>query len=483
MDHELGTVSVGASRSTTTADPEVPPLPDNKKLRVEITDISFSGHVARQQSISLVPTESNDDARALQDLPDLDEHHARIYDTIAGESTSLLGSHLGPLFNTVPRNGHSIEFPLDREGRNEAQGTMRSQWSQTPVSTSSWNILPIPCTDFLVRKQYDKLELAPSPALISCRAKETNKLLGECIQCLDIHLAKLYTVLYERPYSADEELMSRALGQMCPDIFGHSIFPDDGRSRVMFVKLLLLGLFHHHINRLSSIRYETFYTGSYEMLWESGADDPKTIIQLRNWTVFHKSICQLTNMAEFTAKNLELELEPLGSSQKSLKEYMLETRYSSAQLNQLSQDNMERYQHGWDTYREFLNVQRSQDVKRLTLLATIFLPLSLPSSILAMNTRFKDLGLLLYDYVGVFFIIGSLALILYIIILFGNKVVIFAGRQLRSRFALKNSESREFDMAILLGRVRYHGFAWFGIAWFSVTSSFLFSMFSDDWEG
>ena len=182
MDHELSTVPVGPSSSTTTADTEVPSIPDKQKPRVNITDISFNGHIARQWPISLVSTESSDYAQKLQDLPDLDENHARIFDTIAGGSTSLIASHLGPLFDTMPRNGHSIGLPLDREGRNEVPGTVRSQWSQAPRSTSPWDILRIPCTDFLIRKQYDDLTLAPSTALISCRAVKTNKLLGECFQ-------------------------------------------------------------------------------------------------------------------------------------------------------------------------------------------------------------------------------------------------------------------------------------------------------------
>jgi hypothetical protein len=47
--------------------------------------------------------------------------------------------------------------------------------------------------------------------------------------------------------------------------------------------------------------------------------------------------------------------------------------------------------------------QESQEgsIKRLTLLAALFLPLSLASSLLSMGTRAKDLGLLWYDYVGI----------------------------------------------------------------------------------
>ena len=57
------------------------------------------------------------------------------------------------------------------------------------------------------------------------------------------------------------------------------------------------------------------------------------------------------------------------------------------------------------------NIKDSTSVKRLTILATIFLPLSLSASILSMQTRFVDLQLKLYDFLGVFVIVGSAAVL------------------------------------------------------------------------
>ena len=59
-----------------------------------------------------------------------------------------------------------------------------------------------------------------------------------------------------------------------------------------------------------------------------------------------------------------------------------------------------------------LNIQESVSVKRLSILASIFLPLSLSASILSMQTRFKDLHLRLYDFLGVFVIIGTAAMLM-----------------------------------------------------------------------
>lgn len=57
--------------------------------------------------------------------------------------------------------------------------------------------------------------------------------------------------------------------------------------------------------------------------------------------------------------------------------------------------------HLASSMKKSLTEERQADsVKRLTLLAAIFLPLSLASSLLSMGSRAKELGLLWYDYIG-----------------------------------------------------------------------------------
>jgi hypothetical protein len=48
---------------------------------------------------------------------------------------------------------------------------------------------------------------------------------------------------------------------------------------------------------------------------------------------------------------------------------------------------------------------QTQSIKRLTTLAAIFLPLGLASSLLSMQTRVIDLGILWYDYLGICFLL------------------------------------------------------------------------------
>jgi Mg2+ and Co2+ transporter CorA len=68
-----------------------------------------------------------------------------------------------------------------------------------------------------------------------------------------------------------------------------------------------------------------------------------------------------------------------------------------------------------DNSLKFLDLARSMSQKRnvqfLTILATIFLPLSLAAGVLSMQSRFTDLGVLLYDFVGVVVLLVVIALL------------------------------------------------------------------------
>lgn len=56
-----------------------------------------------------------------------------------------------------------------------------------------------------------------------------------------------------------------------------------------------------------------------------------------------------------------------------------------------------------------ISIEQANSVNQLTLLAAFFLPLSLSAAILSMQTRFADLGVLLYDFLGVMVILVALA--------------------------------------------------------------------------
>jgi Mg2+ and Co2+ transporter CorA len=57
-------------------------------------------------------------------------------------------------------------------------------------------------------------------------------------------------------------------------------------------------------------------------------------------------------------------------------------------------------------------ISQSRAFQELTVLATIFLPLSLAAGVLSMHFRFKDLGARFYDFLGVFVLLVTFAAVL-----------------------------------------------------------------------
>lgn len=80
------------------------------------------------------------------------------------------------------------------------------------------------------------------------------------------------------------------------------------------------------------------------------------------------------------------------------------------------QRSIDRVQRASEIRDRQLNMEKSNSVKRLSILATVFLPLSLSASILSMQNRLTDLGLKLFDFLGLFLILGSAAVLILILV-------------------------------------------------------------------
>ncbi|KAI0849387.1 hypothetical protein F5Y00DRAFT_66020 [Daldinia vernicosa] len=132
-----------------------------------------------------------------------------------------------------------------------------------------------------------------------------------------------------------------------------------------------------------------------------------------------------------------------------------------------------RFSDGLEHSLKFLSMARelnqSGNVQNLTLLATIFLPLSLAAGVLSMQSRFKDLGTLLYDFFGVVVLLAT------IVVLFLGAMFILANiKELESRL-LKYQIYRHFGRRLLLS-----SFALILITFGAlVLSSFVVGMFKD----
>ncbi|KAJ4210877.1 hypothetical protein NW759_012908 [Fusarium solani] len=115
------------------------------------------------------------------------------------------------------------------------------------------------------------------------------------------------------------------------------------------------------------------------------------------------------------------------------------------------------------------NVNQAQGVQQLTLLATIFLPLSLAAGVLSMQTRFKDLGSLIYDFFGVVMLLGAIVVIIFIIMT--TIAVIKEAESRLAQYSFYREDARHIVIKLLiLGLFSYGSL---------ILSSFLVGMFKD----
>jgi hypothetical protein len=111
--------------------------------------------------------------------------------------------------------------------------------------------------------------------------------------------------------------------------------------------------------------------------------------------------------------------------------------------------------------------RQSFSVTILTVLAALFLPLSLASAILSMQYRFHELGPVLYDFFGVAWLFCTFAIVCFVLFRYGNRL-------LDAYWTLKHLEKRDYkSFRRSIKGVTYS----YVLAWTMVLVSFLLGMF------
>jgi hypothetical protein len=114
------------------------------------------------------------------------------------------------------------------------------------------------------------------------------------------------------------------------------------------------------------------------------------------------------------------------------------------------------------------NVKQASSVSQLTLLAAFFLPLSLAAGILSMQTRFAELDLLLYDFVGVVVVLATVAIVFGLANRYGQDFIKLMIRgQKGRRGTFDRPAFRTLRMIVL------------SLWWLAILSSFLVGMIKD----
>ena len=168
--------------------------------------------------------------------------------------------------------------------------------------------------------------------------------------------------------------------------------------------------------------------GHYIDIWNIVAsNDPSLTIEPENLS---RDLRWCTTLASYTRKVIGLvdfllisfEREATAANVRELDERISEVRFQTDQLAQDTKESVEILQRTWSMFHDVLSMEEGRRVKYLTILASLFLPLSLASSILSMSSRFTDLHLILYDFLGVFFLVSSIGLIFLLLIVIVSSI-------------------------------------------------------------
>ncbi|TXB97282.1 hypothetical protein FocTR4_00011649 [Fusarium oxysporum f. sp. cubense] len=197
------------------------------------------------------------------------------------------------------------------------------------------------------------------------------------------------------------------------------------RSKDNWKQLFLLQ-FHHACLKLFIEFLNALETDEIDNA-DDAAMDP-SLAELRQWNLktITKRSYEYRDLAEMGRKlisttecliDVARSISPVVDSPVHANRFMaidMELRGFCREANEQLQKFSDRLDHDLKYLELARNINQTRGVQQLTLLATIFLPLSLAAGVLSMQTRFKDLGTLLYDFFGVVVLLAAIVLVIMI---------------------------------------------------------------------
>jgi hypothetical protein len=255
-----------------------------------------------------------------------------------------------------------------------------------------------------------------------------------------------------------------------------SKIPNDANSFHVSIKLMLLAFCHCSIDQLLEFieKVQRVYDSVREPTMNPRVGKPLTQNIVRDvindayfYEKFRECVAVLTSA---TLPLLELLSIDFASNNEfkyaatELRALCEDLKRSSAQLTTRLESNMRLF----ELLRSF---HESSKVQLLGLLAAIFLPLSLASSLLSMQTRLVDLHYLLYDFCGVIVLLGTIVLIIVVLL------KLFA--KFKDKLAEWKSDTSHFYIPWVSIRLQYGVLGWLVVVWALLLSSFLVGMVRD----
>lgn len=187
-------------------------------------------------------------------------------------------------------------------------------------------------------------------------------------------------------------------------------------------KKQLLLLWFHHVHLLHTIRSFEEVRWMYQTFREPGVDSGrlKLLPNLLDEVITDANLFrELEAMAEDLVSTLEalLDVVRVGFEENvdgapEFKIIAVDLRGLSSDLRRKAGDLPKTLAHHLNFLEMRRSIRESNRLSMLTILASIFLPLSLACGILSMQTRLKDLSYLLYDFCGVVVLLLTLVALL-----------------------------------------------------------------------
>lgn len=246
-----------------------------------------------------------------------------------------------------------------------------------------------------------------------------------------------------------------------------------GSQQTTLIQLVLLAFCQCDLEHLSNF-LDTVHL-FYALFRERVTDPRRTIITnsslqeiIRDAYFYEQLQDCISDLTSATESLLELLQISLGSQQE-FKYLATETRATFADLTKSSTRLSTRLESHLRLFELLRSFNESLSVWLLGLLASVFLPLSLASSLLSMQSRLAHLHFLLYDFCGIIVLLGTIVLIIVVLL----KVYARLAEQL-----VRSKSNTAFRMWIY-PFIRWNIWLWSFVAWGLLVSSFLVGMVKD----
>ncbi|KAF7537975.1 hypothetical protein G7054_g3288 [Neopestalotiopsis clavispora] len=277
-----------------------------------------------------------------------------------------------------------------------------------------------------------------SMARASARALSTNltrKVRQMCV--LENHQEELVKIVFTQPCLDFKLSQTRKVdslqcsypARIMDKLWNHYAPLTYGGSQILQKKLLVLWYHHAHLVELSEfirVMRSLYFRGRQRLFDSRNSSLAKDLMEEMTYDIgFYQEL-------ESSIKNLTLLIESLSSSIEATfnrqekndgQEYLVDQfKELMADIRGVCADTLNKttdMSASMDNQMKLLELRReieqSSSLWILSVLASIFLPLSLASGVLSMGTRFNDLGPILYDFCGVTVLLMALAFIILVV--------------------------------------------------------------------